>query len=104
MSDFGAYCQVNDDLEEARQPVRENLAFYIGGMGVDKNFYNDFAKRIGLRRRSKFDYFHAAEKRRWMQCRTSWSTGLHLLDRRNALSSVWKTGKRLVTKVRSTRS
>ena len=45
-----AYCQVrmNDDLEEARQPVRENLAFYIGGMGArDKNFYNDFAKRIG---------------------------------------------------------
>ena len=52
MSDFMvlAYCQVrmNDDLEEARQPVRENLAFYIGGMGArDKNFYNDFAKRIG---------------------------------------------------------
>ncbi len=45
-----AYCQVrmNDDLEAARQPVRENLAFYIGGMGArDKNFYNDFAKRIG---------------------------------------------------------
>ena len=52
LSDFMvlAYCQVrmNDDLEEARQPVRENLAFYIGGMGArDKNFYNDFAKRIG---------------------------------------------------------
>ena len=52
MSDFMvlAYCQVrmNDNLEEARQPVRENLAFYIGGMGArDKNFYNDFAKRIG---------------------------------------------------------
>jgi len=45
-----AYCQVrmNDDIEAARQPVRENLAFYIGGMGArDKNFYNDFAKRIG---------------------------------------------------------
>ena len=52
MSDFMVLgsCQVrmNDDLEEARQPVRENLAFYIGGMGArDKNFYNDFAKRIG---------------------------------------------------------
>jgi F420-dependent oxidoreductase-like protein len=52
LSDFMvlAFCQVrmNDDLEAARQPVRENLAFYIGGMGArDKNFYNDFAKRIG---------------------------------------------------------
>lgn len=52
LADFAvmAYCQVNmnDDLEAARQPVRQNLAFYIGGMGArDKNFYNDFAKRIG---------------------------------------------------------
>jgi F420-dependent oxidoreductase-like protein len=52
LSDFMvlAFCQVrmDDDLMAARQPVRENLAFYIGGMGArDKNFYNDFAKRLG---------------------------------------------------------
>ena len=52
LSDFMvlAFCQVrmDDDLIAARQPVRENLAFYIGGMGArDKNFYNDFAKRLG---------------------------------------------------------
>jgi F420-dependent oxidoreductase-like protein len=39
---------INDDLEAARQPIRENLALYIGGMGArDKNFYNDYAKRLG---------------------------------------------------------
>ncbi len=39
---------LNDDLEAARMPVRENLALYIGGMGArEKNFYNDYAKRQG---------------------------------------------------------
>jgi F420-dependent oxidoreductase-like protein len=39
---------LNDDLEAARMPVRENLALYIGGMGArSKNFYNDYAKRMG---------------------------------------------------------
>ena len=44
------FCQVNieKDIKTARQPVREVLAFYIGGMGArDKNFYNDFCKRVG---------------------------------------------------------
>ena len=40
--------QIADDLDKARRPVRENLALYIGGMGArDKNFYNDYAKRLG---------------------------------------------------------
>jgi F420-dependent oxidoreductase-like protein len=40
---------VSDDLEKARQPVKANLALYIGGMGArDKNFYNDYAKRLGF--------------------------------------------------------
>ena len=39
---------LNDDLDEARRPVKEYLAFYIGGMGArEKNFYNDYAKRLG---------------------------------------------------------
>ena len=30
-------------------PVKANLAQYIGGMGArDKNFYNDYAKRMGF--------------------------------------------------------
>ena len=112
MSDFMvlAYCQVrmNDDLEEARQPVRENLAFYIGGMGLVTRTSTTISPSVLAMStpQSKFRIisYQAAEKRRWMQCRTSWSTGLHSLDRRNASSSVCKTGKRLVTKVRSTRS
>ena len=39
---------VGDDLEAARRPIKENMAFYIGGMGArNKNFYNDFCKRMG---------------------------------------------------------
>jgi F420-dependent oxidoreductase-like protein len=39
---------LDDDLERARRPVRENLALYIGGMGArEQNFYNDYARRLG---------------------------------------------------------
>src|ERR1043165_606991 len=36
------------DLERARLPIKQHLALYIGGMGArEKNFYNDYAKRLG---------------------------------------------------------
>jgi F420-dependent oxidoreductase-like protein len=39
---------IGDDLDKCRMPVKMNLALYIGGMGArDKNFYNDYAKRLG---------------------------------------------------------
>jgi F420-dependent oxidoreductase-like protein len=39
---------MDDDIEAARLPVKRNLALYIGGMGArEKNFYNDYAKRLG---------------------------------------------------------
>jgi F420-dependent oxidoreductase-like protein len=39
---------MGDDLEKCRIPIKNNLALYIGGMGArDKNFYNDYAKRLG---------------------------------------------------------
>ena len=44
------FCTVimGDDLEKCRIPVKQNMALYIGGMGArDKNFYNDYAKRLG---------------------------------------------------------
>ncbi|HVP27732.1 MAG TPA: LLM class F420-dependent oxidoreductase [Myxococcota bacterium] len=41
-------CIVGDDLEKCRMPVKGMLALYIGGMGArGKNFYNDYAKRLG---------------------------------------------------------
>jgi F420-dependent oxidoreductase-like protein len=44
----GVTVVVSDDLEKARMPVKMGLALYIGGMGArDKNFYNDYAKRLG---------------------------------------------------------
>ena len=44
------FCEVSmdEDIKKARRPISRNLAFYIGGMGAkDKNFYNDFCKRVG---------------------------------------------------------
>jgi len=41
-------CIVGDDLEKCRSAVKPMLALYIGGMGArGKNFYNDYAKRLG---------------------------------------------------------
>ena len=40
---------MGDDVEKCRMPIKMNLALYIGGMGArDKNFYNDYAKRLGF--------------------------------------------------------
>ncbi|HKQ71082.1 MAG TPA: LLM class F420-dependent oxidoreductase [Polyangiaceae bacterium] len=39
---------VGDDVESCRMPVKAMLSLYIGGMGAKgKNFYNDYAKRLG---------------------------------------------------------
>jgi F420-dependent oxidoreductase-like protein len=39
---------LGDDLERCRMPVKGMLALYIGGMGArEKNFYNDYARRLG---------------------------------------------------------
>ncbi len=36
------------DLEKCRRVAKQELAYYIGGMGADKkNFYNDYASRLG---------------------------------------------------------
>jgi len=41
-------CILSDDLEKARVPIKSSMALYIGGMGArGKNFYNDYAKRLG---------------------------------------------------------
>ena len=41
-------CILGDDLEKCRNAVKPMLALYIGGMGArGKNFYNDYAKRLG---------------------------------------------------------
>jgi F420-dependent oxidoreductase-like protein len=41
-------CVLGDDVEKCRFPARAMMALYIGGMGArGKNFYNDYAKRLG---------------------------------------------------------
>ncbi|MFY0614245.1 MAG: LLM class F420-dependent oxidoreductase [Hyphomicrobiaceae bacterium] len=40
--------KMGDDLQACRDVIKTDLALYIGGMGArDKNFYNDYAKRLG---------------------------------------------------------
>jgi len=48
--DLAPYVKISmgNDLQACRDAVRPNLALYIGGMGArSKNFYNDFAVRLG---------------------------------------------------------
>ena len=65
--EIAPFCTVvlNDDLEKARMPVKGNLALYIGGMGArDKNFYNDYCKRLGYPDAAKEiqDFFLSGKK------------------------------------------
>lgn len=40
---------IGNDVEACMNPIRGSMALYIGGMGArDKNFYNDYAKRLGF--------------------------------------------------------
>ena len=40
---------MGDDVEACMMPIRGSMALYIGGMGArEKNFYNDYAKRLGF--------------------------------------------------------
>jgi F420-dependent oxidoreductase-like protein len=40
--------RIGDDIEACRDTIRPELALYIGGMGArSKNFYNDYARRLG---------------------------------------------------------
>jgi len=39
---------MNDDIGQARLPIKQHLALYIGGMGArEKNFYNDLVRMYG---------------------------------------------------------
>ncbi len=39
---------MGDDINACREMARHGLALYVGGMGArNKNFYNDFAKKLG---------------------------------------------------------
>ncbi|MFP6780565.1 MAG: LLM class F420-dependent oxidoreductase [Gammaproteobacteria bacterium] len=40
---------VNDNVEQALEPVRHHLALYIGGMGAQtRNFHNELVQRMGF--------------------------------------------------------
>ncbi len=40
--------RLGDDLQACRDSVKPELALYIGGMGArDKNYYNDYVRRMG---------------------------------------------------------
>ncbi len=40
---------MGDDVAQCMMPIRGSMALYIGGMGArNKNFYNDYVKRLGF--------------------------------------------------------
>jgi F420-dependent oxidoreductase-like protein len=44
----GVLVSMGDDIARCQMPARAQLALYVGGMGSrTKNFYNDYAKRLG---------------------------------------------------------
>jgi len=48
--DFAPFVRMvmGDDLDACRREVKSQFALYVGGMGArEKNFYNDYAKRLG---------------------------------------------------------
>jgi alkanesulfonate monooxygenase SsuD/methylene tetrahydromethanopterin reductase-like flavin-dependent oxidoreductase (luciferase family) len=45
---------LGDDLEKCRMPIKGMLSLYVGGMGArGKNFYNDYARRLGYEAEAK---------------------------------------------------
>jgi F420-dependent oxidoreductase-like protein len=41
-------CVMGNDVAKCREPVKANLALYIGGMGArSKNFYNSYVRKFG---------------------------------------------------------
>lgn len=45
----GITVKISDDVEQALWPVRENIAFYAGGMGAkNRNFHKELISRMGL--------------------------------------------------------
>jgi alkanesulfonate monooxygenase SsuD/methylene tetrahydromethanopterin reductase-like flavin-dependent oxidoreductase (luciferase family) len=47
-------CVMGPDAAKCREPIKQNLALYVGGMGArDKNFYNDYAQRTGYEEAAK---------------------------------------------------
>jgi F420-dependent oxidoreductase-like protein len=41
-------CVIGNDVAKCREPVKANLALYIGGMGArNKNFYNSYVRQFG---------------------------------------------------------
>ena len=45
----GITVNICDDIEAGLRPVRENLAFYVGGMGAkSRNFHKELISRMGL--------------------------------------------------------
>jgi F420-dependent oxidoreductase-like protein len=45
---------IGDDVEQCRVPVKSMVALYVGGMGSrKKNFYNDYAVRMGFEAEAK---------------------------------------------------
>jgi F420-dependent oxidoreductase-like protein len=57
---------VGDDLDALRNPLKFQLALYIGGMGAkNKNFYNEYIRRIGFEEAAEKiqDLYLAGKKR-----------------------------------------
>ena len=63
--------QMGDDLDTCRLPIKQFLALYVGGMGSrEKNFYNDFASKLGFQEAAKKiqDHYLGGNKEEAVKC------------------------------------
>ena len=54
--DFAPFVRMSmgEDIDKCRMGIKHGLALYIGGMGArEKNFYNDYTKRLGYEEEAK---------------------------------------------------
>ena len=54
--DFAPFVRMSmgDDIDKCRMRIKHGLALYVGGMGArEKNFYNDYTKRLGYPEEAK---------------------------------------------------
>ena len=54
--DFAPFVRMcmGEDIDKCRMQIKHGLALYVGGMGArEKNFYNDYTKRLGYENEAK---------------------------------------------------
>ena len=73
---------MGEDIDKCRMQIKHGLALYVGGMGArEKNFYNDYTKRLGYEKEAKLiqDLYLSGKKNRSRSCSSRQLCGRDLI-------------------------